>query len=259
MKTVTFTNQKGGVGKTTSAVNFAAYLAFFGKRTLIVDMDPQGNATSGLGVRKQNVRKSVYHVLTAGIPVADCILNTCVNNLAILPADLELAGAEARLVGAGVSKGREHLLRDALAVVKDNYDFCILDCPPSLGLLTVNALTASDSILIPIQCEFYALEGLSQLMYTVKQVKKYLNPKLEVEGILITMYDKRSKLALQVEAEINKFFAEKVFKEKVPRNVRLAEAPSHGLPIHLYDSSSRGAISYLEAVKEFLHRNLLLA
>lgn len=252
MKVITFTNQKGGVGKTTSAVNMAAFIAESGKKVLLVDMDPQGNATSGVGIDKLHMRKNIYHVLIGKCNVNNAIFATRYKNLDILPANTDLAGAEVELVGIAV--GRESLLKNSLSAIEKKYDIAIIDCPPSLGLLTINALTASDTIFVPIQCEFYALEGLSQLMYTVKQVKKYLNPPLEIEGILLTMYDKRSKLIMQVEEEIKKFFKGKVYETKIPRNIRLAEAPSHGKPISVYDKRCTGAKAYALASQEFLKR-----
>lgn len=253
-KIITFTNQKGGVGKTTSCINTAAYVAKAGKRVLVVDMDPQGNASSGLGIIEKNKCRGIYGVLIGEYPVNDNVIQpTSITNLDIIPTSTNLAGAEVELAIMG--EHREYVLKDALTLVRENYDFIMIDCPPSLGLLTVNALTASDSIIIPIQCEYFALEGLSQLVYTVKQVRQYLNKTLEIEGILLTMYDKRSKLTLQVEAEIKKFFADKLYKTRIPRNIRLAEAPSHGVPIMTYDSNCQGAKAYAELAKEIISAN----
>lgn len=253
-KIITFTNQKGGVGKTTSCINVAAYVAFAGKRVLVVDMDPQGNASSGLGIKEKTKRRSIYDVLTGTYDITDnVILPTSVTNLDIIPTSTNLAGAEVEL--ASIPHNRESVLKSALATISDCYDFIMIDCPPSLSLLTINALTACNSIIIPIQCEFFALEGLSQLMYTVKQVQKYLNPKITIEGIVLTMYDKRSKLTIQVEDEIKKFFADKLYATKIPRNVRLAEAPSYGLPILTYDATCVGAKAYRDLATEFLNKN----
>lgn len=253
-KIITFTNQKGGVGKTTSCINIAAYVASSGKRVLVIDMDPQGNATSGLGIKDKSKKKSIYDVLVGNYSILDgVILPTSITNLDIVPTSTSLAGAEVELVV--VEDSREFVLKKALAQVTQNYDFIMIDCPPSLGLLTINSLTASDSIIIPIQCEFFALEGLSQLVYTVKQVQRALNPRITIEGIILTMYDKRSKLTLQVEDEIKKYFSDKLYSTKVPRNVRLAEAPSYGLPIVSYDANCPGAKAYKELAKEFLKNN----
>lgn len=253
-KIITFTNQKGGVGKTTSCINVAAYIAQSGKRVLVVDMDPQGNASSGLGVVEKNKCRSIYGVLIEEYDILDNVIQpTSVTNLDIIPTSTNLAGAEVEL--AVIDNGREFVLKNALLKVIDKYDYILIDCPPSLGLLTINSLSASNSIIIPIQCEFFALEGLSQLIYTVKQVQKYLNKDIEIEGIVLTMYDKRSKLTIQVEDEIKKFFADKLYKTRIPRNIRLAEAPSHGVPIMNYDSNCQGAKAYKELSNEILKNN----
>lgn len=251
-KIISFANQKGGVGKTTTCVNVAAYLASMGQKVLLLDMDPQGNATSGLGVDKSSSTKTIYNVIDGDAYIEEVIQHSLINNLDVIPATVDLAGAEIDLVQM---PNREHIIENRLKRVKDNYDFIVIDCPPSLGLLTVNALTASNSIIIPIQCEFYALEGLTQLMNTVKLVKKHLNPTLDVEGVVLTMKDSRSNLINQVSAEITTFFGKKVFNTAIPRNVRLAEAPSHGVPIGVYDSSSKGAKAYLALAEEILNRN----
>lgn len=253
-KIITFTNQKGGVGKTTTCINLGAYLAEFGYKVLIVDMDPQGNATSGLGVRKSSA-KSVYNIITkkAGIDDAGVIQQTSVEDLYILPANIDLAGAEAEL--ALIPDGRDQLLGKALNLIRDDFDYIFIDSPPSLGLLTINAISASESILIPIQCEFYALEGITQLMNSIKLIKKMLGKSIEIEGVLLTMYDARSKLNKQVEIEINKYFGGKVFLTKIPRNVRLAESPSFGKPIVQYDKNCSGAKAYKNLRKEFIKRN----
>lgn len=252
-KIITFTNQKGGVGKTTSCVNVAAYTANSGYKVLVVDMDPQGNATSGLGIKDKTKRRTLYDVLIGKYDITDNVIcNTSIPGLDIVPTSTNLAGAEVEL--AVIEGSREKVLKEVLSTISSNYDFIMIDCPPSLGLLTINSLTASDSLIVPIQCEFFALEGLSQLMYTVKQVQKYLNPDITIEGIILTMYDKRSKLTTQVEAEIKKFFADKLFETKIPRNVRLAESPSYGLPILAYDDKCTGAKTYKELTNEFLER-----
>lgn len=251
-KIIAFANQKGGVGKTTTCVNVSAYIASMGKKVLIVDMDPQGNATSGVGIEKSNSLKTIYNVIDHDASTSEVILQTKIEGLDVIPATVDLAGAEIDLVQL---QSRETVVKNILAKVKDRYDFIMLDCPPSLGLLTVNALTASDSVIIPIQCEFFALEGLSQLMNTVRLVIHHLNKELKVEGVVLTMKDNRSNLVAQVSAEIKKFFGTKVFETYIPRNVRLAEAPSHGEPIVLYDTSSKGADAYLRLAEEVLERN----
>lgn len=251
-KIISFVNQKGGVGKTTTCVNLAAYVANAGKKVLLVDMDPQGNASSGLGVIKNAELKTIYNVLDGEISVKDAISQTVLKNLYIIPATVDLAGAEIELVQVN---NREKVLKESLDSIKDEYDFVMIDCPPSLGLLTINALSASDTVLIPIQCEFYALEGLSQLMNTVKLVKKHLNPNLEIEGVVMTMKDNRSNLVQQVSEQIRQYFGKKVFETTIPRNIRLAEAPSHGIPVYLYDSKCSGANAYKAMADEFLSKN----
>jgi len=251
-KIVAITNQKGGVGKTTTSVNLSACVAAEGKHVLVVDIDPQGNATSGLGVDVAKNAVTVYEVLIDGREAAKALVRTQVKGLALLPADIRLAGAELELVDA---ERREHKLKQALAGLRDQYDFVFIDCPPSLGLLTLNALTAADSVLVPIQCEYYALEGVTALMHTVQLVKKQLNPALEIEGAVLTMLDARTNLGLQVVDEVKKHFQGKVYASIIPRNVRLGEAPSYGLPIHLYDSRSAGAEAYQDLARELLNRN----
>jgi chromosome partitioning protein len=240
-------NQKGGVGKTTTAVNLGAALAELGFRVLVVDLDPQGNATTGLGISHRNVEGSVYDVIMNDVPVEDCVEPTSVRNLFVIPATIDLAGAEIELVPA---MSRELKLRRALSAVSDDYDFVLIDCPPSLGLLTVNGLAAADAVLVPIQCEYYALEGLGQLLRNVKLVRTNLNATLEMRGIVLTMFDARTKLAEQVEQEVRLHFGSRVYRTVVPRTVRISEAPSFGQPIIVFDSSSRGAIAYRELAKE---------
>ncbi len=250
-KVVAIVNQKGGVGKTTTAVNLGASLAAAERRTLLLDLDPQGNATSGLGVEKAGLAPSVYDVLVDEAPLDSAIRPTEIEFLDLAPATVDLFGAEIELVGA---MAREHRLRQALEPVRGRYDFVLVDCPPSLGLLTVNALTAVDSVLIPIQCEYYALEGLSQLLGTIRIVQKSLNPRLEIEGVLLTMYDARLNLARQVEEEAVEYFGERVYDTVIPRNVRLSEAPSFGKPVLLYDILSTGATSYMKLAEELIER-----
>ncbi len=248
-KIISFSNQKGGVGKTTTCVNMSAYLAKHGKKVLLVDMDPQGNATTGLGLNKSAIKNSVYNVLIDDAPAKNVIIPTKIDCLEILPAGIDLAGAEVELV---YIKNREKRLQEALKKVEKYYDYITIDCPPSLGLLTINALTASDSIIIPIQCEYFALEGLSQLMNTIKLVKKHLNKKLEIEGVSLTMYDGRAIVSRQIAEEIRRFFGAKVFSTVVPRNIRVSEAPSHGVPVMLHDPRCAGSRAYDELTKEFL-------
>ena len=245
---VAVANQKGGVGKTTTCVNLGAGLAELGFRTLVVDLDPQGNATTGLGVNHRSVQGSVYDVIMHAAPVEDCIEPTSVKNLFVIPATIDLAGAEIELVPA---MSRELKLRNALNEVRDDYDIMLIDCPPSLGLLTVNGLAAADEVLVPIQCEYYALEGLGQLLRNVTLVSKNLNPTLEVRSIVLTMFDARTQLAKQVENEVRNHFGTKVFRNVIPRAVRISEAPSFGQPVLVFDSTSRGAIAYRELAKEF--------
>ncbi|WP_332692394.1 ParA family protein [Halalkalibacter lacteus] len=246
-KIIAVANQKGGVGKTTTAVNLSACLAHIGKRVLLVDIDPQGNATSGIGIEKGDVDECVYNILVEDVEASEVIKSTSVERLDVLPSTIQLSGAEIELVP---TISREVRLKRALTSISANYDYIFIDCPPSLGLLTINALTASDSVLIPVQCEYYALEGLSQLLNTVRLVQKHLNTTLEIEGVLLTMLDARTNLGIQVIEEVKKYFREKVFGTIIPRNVRLGEAPSHGEPIIKYDAKSRGAEVYLELAKE---------
>lgn len=240
-------NQKGGVGKTTTAVNLGACIATLDKKVLLIDIDPQGNTTSGIGINKADVRYCIYDVIINDVAPEETILETAVKNLSLMPATIQLAGAEIELVP---TISREVRLRKALQPLRKQYDYILVDCPPSLGLLTVNALTASDSVLIPIQCEYYALEGLSQLLNTIRLVQKHLNTSLEVEGVLLTMLDARTNLGLQVIEDVKKFFRDKVYHTVIPRNVRLSEAPSHGRPIIYYDPKSKGAETYMDLAKE---------
>ncbi|EAC7119887.1 ParA family protein [Listeria monocytogenes] len=246
-KVIALANQKGGVGKTTSSVNLSSSLAFLGKKVLLIDIDPQGNASSGVGVNKGEIEHCIYDVLVDDVAIQDVLQKTDLDNLNVIPATIQLAGAEVELVPA---ISREIRLKKAIDSIRDDYDYVIIDCPPSLGLLTLNALTAADSVLIPVQCEYYALEGLSQLLNTIRIVQKHLNEDLQIEGVLLTMLDARTNLGIQVIEEVKKYFQNKVFNTIIPRNVRLSEAPSHGKPILLYDAKSKGAEVYLELAKE---------
>ncbi|MEG0073066.1 MAG: AAA family ATPase [Clostridia bacterium] len=250
-KVISIANQKGGVGKTTTAVNLSACIAQKGKKVLLVDVDPQGNATSGLGVDATD-KNSVYDVLVNDVSIKDTLCETVVKKLDVCPANIDLAGAEIELVPM---VSRETRLKYAIDEVKADYDYVIIDCPPSLGLITLNSFTASDSILVPIQCEYYALEGLGQLMNTVRLVQRHLNPNLIVEGVVLTMFDPRTNLSNQVAEEVEKYFGNKVFQTIIPRNIRLSEAPSHGLPITLYDADSKGADTYKKLAKELMDLN----
>lgn len=250
-RVIAVANQKGGVGKTTTSINLSACLAEQGKKILVVDIDPQGNASSGLGVDKNALENTVYELFIGECELEDCIQIEALENLDVLPSNVNLSGAEIDLIGID---GREYILKKIITDIKDNYDFVIIDCPPSLNILTVNAMVTADTVLVPIQCEYYALEGLSQLIHTINLVKKRLNPDLEMEGVVFTMYDARTNLSLEVVENVKKNLKQNVYKTIIPRNIRLAEAPSHGLPINLYDAKSVGAESYKMLALEVIHR-----
>ena len=249
---IAIANQKGGVGKTTTVINLSASLAELGKKILTIDMDPQGNTSSGLGLDKDNLDMTVYQLMIGECELMECRHASVVDGVDVLPATVHLAGAEVELIGTPKS---QYILKNGIAAVKDEYDYILIDCPPSLNLLTINAMTAADAVLVPIQCEYYALEGLSQLLYTIGLVQKSLNPKLEIEGVVFTMYDARTNLSMQVVENVKENLRQNIYKTIIPRNVRLAEAPSHGLPINLYDSRSAGAEAYRQLAKEVVkHR-----
>ncbi|MBE5938318.1 MAG: ParA family protein [Lachnospiraceae bacterium] len=251
-KVIAIANQKGGVGKSTTSINLSSCLAELNKRVLVIDMDPQGNTTSGLGIDKNRLEKSVYEVLIEEETIDDCIQKDIFRNLDVLPANVSLSGAEIELID---SDNRSYVLDSKIRKIEDNYDYIIIDCPPSLSILTVNALTTANSVIVPIQCEFYALEGISQLMKTIELVKERLNPTLSIEGVVFTMYDSRTNLSAQVVANVKANLNEKIYETVIPRNVRLAESPSHGLPINYYDKKSAGAIGYQQLAKEVVECN----
>ena len=248
---IAVSNQKGGVGKTSTCINLGAGLALKGKKVLLCDLDPQGNTTTGLGIEKSSLKKSIYNVLIEGEKAMNAVIDTGVENLKILPSNIDLAGAEVELVPL---KGREKRLQKALAEIKGEFDYIFIDCPPAIGLITINGLASADGVLIPIQSEYYALEGLTQLMNTINLVKKALNPSLQIEGVLITMYDGRALISRQINEEITKYFGKKVYKTVIPRNIRISEAPSYGLPVMLHDKKCKGSVAYMELVEEFLGR-----
>lgn len=248
---IAIANQKGGVGKTTTAINLSACLAEAGQHVLVIDIDPQGNTTSGLGISKDEVENTVYQVMLQEIDITEAICENVFDNLDVIPSNVNLAGAEIDLIDVD---DREYILKNAINEVKENYDYIILDCPPSLSMLTVNAMTASNTVLVPIQCEYYALEGLTQLIHTINLVKRKLNPELELEGVVFTMYDSRTNLSLQVVENVKDNLKQNIYKTIIPRNIRLAEAPSHGLPITIYDSKSSGAESYRLLAEEVMSR-----
>lgn len=249
---IAIANQKGGVGKTTTAINLSACLAEGGQRVLTIDIDPQGNTTSGLGIEKDEVENTIYEVMLQEVDITEAACKNVFDNLDVIPSNVNLAGAEIDLIDIN---DREYVLKNAIDEIRDNYDYVILDCPPSLSMLTVNAMTAADTVLVPIQCEYYALEGLTQLIHTINLVKKKLNPELELEGVVFTMYDSRTNLSLQVVENVKDNLHQNIYKTIIPRNIRLAEAPSHGLPINIYDSKSSGAESYRLLAEEVMSRN----
>lgn len=246
-------NQKGGVGKTTTAINLSACLAEKGKKILVIDIDPQGNTTSGFGIDKNELSKTIYELIIGNCSVEECMLKDVIDNLYLLPANVNLAGAEIELIGI---EDKEYILKKYIEQIKDNFDFIVIDCPPSLNTLTVNAMTTADTVLVPIQCEYYALEGLTQLIHTINLVRERLNPKLEIEGVVFTMYDARTNLSLQVVENVKENLQQKIYKTIIPRNVRLAESPSHGIPINLYDSKSAGAEGYRDLANEVIERGV---
>ncbi|MGB4589704.1 MAG: ParA family protein [Clostridiaceae bacterium] len=254
MKVVSIFNQKGGVGKTTTNINLAAYIALRGHKVLVIDIDPQGNTSSGFGIDKENLTNTTYELLLTDVAIKDVIISVeNIENLDIVPSNMDLAGADLELGGM---ENRESILKKKIEEIKELYDYLIIDCPPSLGLLTINALTASDTVFIPMQCEYYALEGISQLIKTIQKVKKGLNKNLEIEGVVLTMFDSRRNLQLQVAEELKSYFGELVYENSIPRNIRLAEAPSFGLPIALYDPKAKGAEAYSDLADEFLRKQI---
>ena len=250
-RVIAVANQKGGVGKTTTAINLSACLAEKGQKVLAIDMDPQGNMTSGLGIDKDEVEKNIYDLMIGQVGVEEVLQKEAIENLDVIPTSIDLSAAEIELIGV---EDKEFIIRNAVAPIKDNYDYIIIDCPPSLSMLTINAMTTADSVLVPIQCEYYALEGLSQLIHTVELVKERLNPILEIEGVVFTMYDARTNLSLQVVENVKDNLNQNIYKTIIPRNIRLAEAPSYGMPINLYDPKSKGAESYMLLAEEVVNK-----
>ena len=251
-KIIAVANQKGGVGKTTTAINLSSCLAARGKKILVIDTDPQGNTTSGLGVEKNEIENTIYELILGECSIRDCIIPEVIDGLDLIPSNVNLAAAEIELIGIN---NKEYILKNEVDYVRDNYDFIVIDCPPSLNMLTINAMTTADSVLVPIQCEYYALEGLSQLIHTVNLVKERLNPELEMEGVVFTMYDSRTNLSAQVVENVKDNLDQYIFATLIPRNIRLAEAPSYGLPINLYDAKSSGAESYMLLAEELIEKN----
>lgn len=248
---IAIANQKGGVGKTTTSINLSACIAAKGKKVLVIDIDPQGNTTSGYGIEKNDLENTIYELILGDCSIEDCLLKDVIKNVSVIPSNVNLAAAEIELIGV---EKKEYILRNEVDYIKDRYDFIIIDCPPSLSMLTINAMTTADSILVPIQCEYYALEGLSQLIHTVNLVKERLNPNLEMEGVVFTMYDSRTNLSAQVVENVKNHLKQNVYKTVIPRNIRLAEAPSYGQPINIYDPKSAGAESYMALAKEVINR-----
>ena len=248
---IAIANQKGGVGKTTTSINLSASLAEAGKKTLVIDLDPQGNATSGIGIDKNSVENTVYELIVGECTVKNCVIKSEIKNLSVIPSNVNLAGAEIELLDVD---NKEYILKNAVDYIRDDYDFILIDCPPSLNILTLNAMTTADTVLVPIQCEFYALEGLSQLIHTINLVEERLNPNLTIEGVVFTMYDGRTNLSQQVVENVRDNLQTKIYETIIPRNIRLAEAPSHGMPINLYDPKSSGAESYRLLAKEIINR-----
>lgn len=248
-KTIAIANQKGGVGKTTTSINLSACLAEKGKKVLVIDTDPQGNTTSGFGIDKNNLDNTIYELILGECSISDCIIKKVMDNISVVPSNVNLAAAEIELIG--IDK-KEYILRKEVDYIKDEYDFIIIDCPPSLNMLTINAMTTADSVLVPIQCEYYALEGLSQLIHTINLVKERLNPDLSMEGVVFTMYDSRTNLSMQVVENVKENLKQKIYNTLIPRNIRLAEAPSHGMPINLYDAKSAGSEAYMQLAEEVI-------
>jgi chromosome partitioning protein len=248
-KTIAIANQKGGVGKTTTSINLSACLAEKGKKVLVIDTDPQGNTTSGFGIDKNNLENTIYDLILGECSISDCIIKNVISNISIVPSNVNLAAAEIELIGID---RKEYILKKEVDYIKEEYDFIIIDCPPSLNMLTINAMTTADSVLVPIQCEYYALEGLSQLIHTINLVKERLNPDLDMEGAVFTMYDSRTNLSMQVVENVKQNLSQKIYNTLIPRNIRLAEAPSHGMPINIYDAKSAGAEAYMQLAEEII-------